>query len=122
MNTKNVILLAVLLASVGVNAGQAKESQSKDIIQVHSHTNSREPIGKQGLTATYRIESGGLIPGSVVQTFTLVLGPLGKKNGNRFQWLHLQATKANGEQFNVWILTDRYPPSNSSAALETTAR
>jgi hypothetical protein len=120
MNTKNVILLAVLLASVGVNAGQAKESQSKDIIQVPSHTNSREPIGKQGLTATYRIESGGLIPGSVVQTFTLVLGPLEKKNGNRFQWLHLQATKANKEQFNVWILTDR--PANVKDAQETTTR
>ena len=122
MNPRVVFLLAVLLYPVSVNGGEGEESKSKDLIEVYSSTNSQEPIGKSGLVATYRHESGGLIPGSVVRTFTLALGPLEKKKGTQFQWLHLQATKAIGEQFNVWILTDRYPPASLTAARETTAR
>lgn len=123
MKSGIVFLLAVvLLHSVCVSRGEAKESNNKDLIEVHSPTNSQEPIGKPGLVATYRHESGGAIPGSVVRTFTLALGPLEEKNSTHFQWLHLQATKSNGEQFNVWILTGRYPPASLTAARETTAR
>ena len=122
MNPKIVLLLAVLLVPVGVNGGEAEESKSKDLIEVHFPANNQEPIGKPGLMATYRHESGGLIPGSVVRTFTLALGPLEEKNSTHYQWLHLQATKSNGEQFNVWILTSRYPPASLTAARETTAR
>ena len=122
MNPKIVLLLVALLYPVGVNGGEAKDSKTKDLIEIHSLTNSQEPIGKQGLVATYRHESAGLIPGSVVRNFTMALGPLEEKQGTQFQWLHLQATKANGEQFNIWILTDRYPPASVKAARETTAR
>jgi hypothetical protein len=34
----------------------------------------------------------------------------------------LHATKANGQSFHVWILTDAYPPASLKAARETTAR
>ncbi len=122
MNPKIVLLLAVLLSSVGLNGGGAKESKIKDLIEVHSLTNSQEPIGKPGLVATYVRESGGLIPSSIVQKFKLALGPLEEENGTQFQWLHLQATQVNGERFNVWILTDRYPPTSVTAARETTER
>ena len=122
MNPRIILLLAVLLYPFGVNRGEAKETKNKDLIEVHSLTNSQEPIGKQGLVATYRHESGSLIPGSVVRSFTLALGPLEEKKGSKFQWLHLHATQANGEQFNVWILTDRYPSASVTAARETTAR
>lgn len=122
MNLRVILLLAVLLYPVGVNGGRAEESKSKDLIEAHFPKNSQEPIGKQGLVATYCHESSGLIPGSVVRTFTLTLGPLEEKKGSQFQWLHLQATKASGEQFNVWILTNRYPPASVTPARETTAR
>ncbi len=122
MNPKIFLLLAALLYPVVVNGGEAKKTKSKDLIEVHSLTNSQGPIGKQGLAATYQHESGSLIAGSVVRNFTLALGPLEVNKGFQFQWLHLQATKVNGEQFNVWILTNRYPPASSTNALKTTAR
>ncbi len=122
MNPRIIFLLALLLYPVGVNGGQAKESKTKDLIEIHSLTNKQEPIGKQGLVATYRHESDSIIAGSVVRDFKLALGPLEEKKGSKFQWLHLQATKENREQFNVWILTDRYPPASVTAARETTAR
>jgi len=122
MNLRIILFLTVLLCPVGLNGGEAKESKSKNLIEVQSLISSQEPIGKQGLVATYRHESSSLIPGSVVQNFTLALGPLEEKKGSNFQWLHLQATKANEEQFSVWILTNRYPPASITAARETTAR
>ncbi len=122
MNPKIVLMLVVLLYPVSVIGSEAEESKSKDLIEVHLPANGDEPIWKPGLTATYQHESGGLIPDSVVRTLTLVLGPLEEKNSTQFQWLHLQATKSNGEQFNVWILTDRYPPASVTTARETTAR
>ena len=96
MNSKIFLLWAILLCPVAVA--------------------EKAPIGKPGLMATYGYASNGTIPGSVVQTFTLTLGPLEVKNGRQFQWLHLHATKANGETFRVWILTDRYPPARETAA------
>ena len=122
MNPKIVLMLAVLLYPVGVNGGEVEVSKRKDLNKVHLSPNGHEPIGKPGLTATYRHESGSSIPGSVVKTFTLGLGPLEEKNGTPFQWLHLQATKSNGERFNVWVLTDRYPSAGLTTAREMTAR
>ena len=122
MKPKIVLILAVLLYLVGVNRGEPEESKSKDIIEAHLPVIGQEPIGKPGLTATYRYDSDGLIPGSVVGNFTLSLGPLEKKNSTYFQWLHLQATKSSKEQFNVWILTDSYPPADLTAAQKTTMR
>ena len=117
-----VLLLAILLHPVGVNRGEAKEPKQKDSIEVHTTGSNQGSIGKPGLVATYRHESGGAIPGSVVMTLRLALGPLKEKNGRQFQWLHLHAAKANGEPFSVWILTKGYPPASVTAARETTAR
>ena len=122
MNPKIVLMLAVLLYPIVVNGGEVEVSKKKELIEVHFSINGQEPIGKPGLTATYQHESGSLIPGSVVRTFTLGLGPLEEKNSTHFQWLHLQANKSNGEQFNVWILTDRYPSASLTATRQTTAR
>ncbi|MFX0200525.1 MAG: hypothetical protein ACFFCW_30775 [Candidatus Hodarchaeota archaeon] len=122
MNPRVILLMVVLLCPVGMNGGEPEELKSKDLIEVRPPTNSQEPIGKLGLTATYRHESSGLIPHSIVQTFMLALGPLEEKNSSHFQWLHLKASKTNGERFSVWILTSRYPPASLTAAQKTTAR
>jgi len=122
MNLKIVLSFIMLLYPAVVNGGELEESKSKDSIETRVHTSSLEPIGKPGLTATYRHESDGSITGSVVRTFTLALGPIEKKNNTDFQWLGLEAAKSNGEQFNVWILTGRYPPADLTAARKTTAR
>jgi len=103
MNLRTVLLLAILLHSVGLSGSKAKESKNKDSIEVHATSSNQGPTGKPGLVATYRHESGGEIPGSVVRTLRLALGP-------------------NGESFSVWILTEGYPPASVTAARETTAR
>ena len=122
MFPKIVLMFAVLLYPVCVDGGELEESKSKDLIEANFPASGKEPIGKPGLVATYRHESDGLIPRSVVRAFTLALGPLEERNSAHIQWLHLQATKSNGEQFNVWILTDRYPPANLTVARKTTKR
>lgn len=84
------------------------------ICPVIADASKQTPIGKPGLTATYSHESTGSIPDSVVRTFTLTLGPIEKTNDLTFQWLSLHATKANGQSFSVWTLTNEYPPSCAS--------
>ena len=79
-------------------------------------------IGKPGLEATYRHESGGALRGCVVETFTLCLGPIEERAGRPFQWLRLHAVKANGESFRVWLLAGGYPPTEIGKAREMTAR
>ena len=122
MNPRTVLLLATLLQSVGLSGSKAEESKNKVSIEVHATRSNQGPIGKPGLVATYRHESDGEIPGSVVRTLRLALGPLEEENGRQYQWLHLSAAKANGEPFSVWILTRGYPPATVTAARETTAR
>jgi hypothetical protein len=122
MNPKTVLMLAVLLCPIFVNAGKAEVSKRKSSIQVNFSANGKEPIGKPGLMAMYQHESVSSIPDSVVRNLKLVLGPLEEKNSTQFQWLHLQATKVSGERFNVWILTDRYPPDSLAVAQKTTVR
>ncbi len=125
MDPRIVLFSVMLLGPVSVNGGSAREFKSNDSLEVHSSVGGQArqaPMGKPGLAATYRHESGDAIPGSLVKTLTLALGPLEEKNGRPFQWLHLHAAKANGESFSVWILTDRYPPTGVSAAHEATAR
>jgi hypothetical protein len=122
MNAGVVLLSAISLYVIGVGGSEAKESRKQDSIQADSTSRGPGPIGKPGLVATYRHESGGAIRGCVVRTLVLSLGPLEERNGRPFQWLHLHAAKANGESFRVWILTHGYPPASVRAARETTAR
>ena len=122
MNPKTVLMLTVLLCPIFVNAGKAEVSKRKSVIEVNFSANGKEPIGKPGLMAMYQHESVSSIPDSVVRNLKLVLGPLEEKNSTQFQWLHLQATKVNGERFNVWILTDRYPPDSLAVAQKATVR
>jgi len=122
MNPKIFLFSIMLLYPVGANRSNAAEFKNSDSVQADSSFSSHGPIGKPGLSAMYRLEPSGAIPGSVVKTFTLALGPSEEKNGHPFQWLHLRATKANGEFFTVWILSDRYPPADVSSARKATAR
>jgi hypothetical protein len=112
----------MLLCAAGAGGGAAREAGKQDLIAADSIRSSRGLIGKPGLVATYRHESGGALRSSVVRTLTLSLGPLEERNGRSFQWLSLHATKANEESFRVWILTHGYPPTSVRAAQETTAR
>ena len=122
MNSRIFFLSFILLCPVVVGGGELIVSKSRDPIEVNPSMSKQTPIGKPGFAATYRHESTGTLPGSVVRTFTLTPGPIEEKDSRQFQWLHLHATKANGQAFDVWILSDKYPPANAVIARETTAR
>jgi len=122
MSPRIVLLLAMLLGQIAANCSEAREPGRRDSIKVRAAGSDQGPIGRPGLVVTYRHESGGQIPGSVVRTLRLALGPLEEKDGRQFQWLYLNAAKANGETFDVRILTQGYPPASVTAARETTAR
>jgi hypothetical protein len=122
VNAGVILLSVMLLSAAGVGGGKARESGKQDSIAADSMRSSRGLIGKPGLAATYRHESGGALRACVVRTLVLSLGPLEERNGLSFQWLSLHATKANEESFCIWILTDGYPPTSVNAARETTAR
>jgi len=121
MNAGVVLLSVVLLYAVGMGGGEARESRKPDARAVDV-TGSQGPIGKPGLAATYRHESGGTLRGCVAKALTLSLGPVEERNGRRFQWLCLHAVKANGTSFRAWILTHGYPPADIREARGTTAR
>lgn len=80
------------------------------------------PLGKPGLVAVYQIEKSDAIPGSVVKTLTVSLGPSDSRQGRPLQWLRLRATKANEESFSVWLLMSEYPPRDLAAARAVVAR
>src|SRR5689334_22271097 len=66
------------------------------------------PLGAPGTEATYRLVSEGTLRSNCVERVTLNLGPI-ESVGARCQWLALRATKANGQRFAVWLLTDAFP-------------
>ena len=122
MNSGIILLSVILLYSDAIGGDETRGSGNQESVSTDLIRSSQLPIGKSGIVAMYRLESNGTIPASVVQIFTLALGPLEEKHGRRFQWLHLYTEKANEERFTVWILSDGYPPIDSKAAHDTTAR
>lgn len=58
-----------------------------------------------GIVARYRYDDSALVRSSVVTKLAVGIGPA--ENGH--QWISLAATKANGEQFAVWLLSAGTP-------------
>ena len=79
-------------------------------------------IGQPGWRARYDCEVSTGLRGSVVKTYVLTLGPIEIRRETRYQWILLDAVKANGERFRVWLLSAGYPPLTLAAARESTAR
>ena len=121
MSREIVFGLAILLCPLAAGEDRARGLDNADSIEVLSG-GGREVLGKPGLVATFCPDSDSAIPGSVVKTLTLGLGPVEEKNGRRLQWLYWQAVKPNRERYSVWILTDEYPPATVTAARKTVAR
>ena len=80
------------------------------------------PLGDPGQIATYQHENPDGLPSAVVETFTLTTGSVEEIAGVMFQWMCLRATKANGEKFTVWLLSEGAPSDDFSVARETTSR
>lgn len=80
------------------------------------------PLGEPGQIATYQHERSGELPNAVVEAFTLTIRSVEEIIGVMSQWMCLRATKANGEKFAVWLLTERLPSENLNVARAATSR
>ena len=74
-------------------------------------THQSYPLGRPGQVATYQHKHSDALSNAVVETFTLTIGSVEKKAGVASQWICLRATKANGEKFAIWLLSEG-PPSD----------
>jgi hypothetical protein len=79
------------------------------------------PLGPPG-EAHYRIARDGVLPGSVVESFVWRRGPVEQQTNQVVQWLQLDATKANGTKFSVWLLCKVEPPESLTTAEEAVRR
>jgi len=67
------------------------------------------PIGPAGQGARYRCAAADGLKPSTVKVFSLVFGPVEQRESKSVQWVLLHATKANAEEFRVWLLSAGYP-------------
>jgi len=79
-------------------------------------------IGPPGQTAQYHLAQTDRPPESVINTVSINLGKTESVDGIPHQWLHLDATKANGGRLRVWLLSDGFPPGDLRQARSRTAR
>ena len=80
------------------------------------------PLSEPGQVATYQHESPDKLPSAIVETFTGTIGSVEEIAGVMSQWMCLRATKANGEKFAVWLLSECVPPDDLTVARETISR
>lgn len=81
------------------------------------------PPGKPGLRGHYRLEQSGEPARTTVVRFSLAYGPVESAGSQPTrQWLYLDATKASGESFRVWLLSSEYPSPELTKARKTVAR
>ena len=80
------------------------------------------PIGKPGQVGTYQHESEDTLVKTVVQTLTVAIGSVEEKAGVSYQWLCLRATKASGEKFAVWLLSNSVLTKNLKVDSATISR
>ena len=80
------------------------------------------PLGEPGQIAAYQHESRDGLPSTVVETFTVTIGAVEEMAGVISQWMCLRATKANGEKFAVWLLSEGAPSDDFTVARTTISR
>ena len=85
---------------------------------VRSHAAEHPPIGPVGTRAIYAHESSDNLRDTAVKRLVVSLGQMETLATGTFQWLELDATKADGNRFRVWLLANAYP--QRSLALATT--
>ena len=80
------------------------------------------PLGEPGQMATYQYEGEDPLPNTIVRTFTWAIGSVEEKPDVSSQWICLRATKASGEKFAVWLLSENIPSEDLKEASATTSR
>jgi hypothetical protein len=116
-------LLAWYLTAVGSNVLSAVESDDPpETKKSAAQPVSAMPVSPPGKPARYVHQKEGGLPDAVVKTFSVAWGAIENTSKGEFQWLFLHATKANGDQFRVWLLTAGYPADTLDTARKRTAR
>ena len=82
----------------------------------------RSQLGPPGQVAHYRLQAAATPRDSTVTKVSVGLGAVERQAGADYQWLVLEATKANGKSFRLWLLTAGYPPESAQAAENSIAR
>ena len=85
-------------------------------------TRQAYPLGRPGQVATYQHKHSDELPNAVVETFTVTIGSVDKKAGVASQWICLRTTKANGERFAVWLLSEGIPSDDLTIDSATISR
>ncbi len=122
MNQRILPVIVGLLFVSGIDRCEASRPENADRLNIRSESQRRAPIGTPGLAATYRHENRETIPESVVRDLRIIFGEVEERNGKEYQWLSLHGTKANEQEFRVWLLSECYPPSALDEAQKTTVR
>ena len=80
------------------------------------------PLGPVGSRATYVFQTEKAPRGSTVSRLVVSLGPIETRAAGAFQWLELDASKAAGKRFRVWLLANAYPQRSLRLAATNLAR
>jgi hypothetical protein len=80
------------------------------------------PANKPGTVARYLCEPEAGLPATVVRTFSMGWGQSEQTSKGDCRWLFVEATKASGQEFRVWLLTDGYPADTLAEARRHLAR
>ena len=80
------------------------------------------PLGPIGARANYILDSAQAPRESTVQRLVVSFGPVETRAARLFQWLELDATKADGKRFRVWLLANAYPQGSPTLAATNLAR
>lgn len=72
--------------------------------------------------ARYHNERQTGLADTVVKSYSITWGPVERTPSGAFQWMRLDAAKANGGEFRLWLLTGGSPAETRETALERAAR
>ncbi|HTL54917.1 MAG TPA: hypothetical protein VL361_04525 [Candidatus Limnocylindrales bacterium] len=116
-------LAPLLSVTLSIASGITAEPEAPDRFEASSSLPSaRAPIGLPGQVARYRLQASGQPRASTVIRYELGLGAIEQRFGHDCQWLWLQATKADGKQFRIWLLAAAYPAEEPEATEVPIAR
>ena len=79
-------------------------------------------LGPVGTTTTYILDSRNATRETTVRRLVMSLGAVETHESGTFQWLKLDAAKANGESFRVAVLEKAYPNRSLTTAATNLAR
>ncbi|NOS68478.1 MAG: hypothetical protein HOP33_00925 [Verrucomicrobia bacterium] len=92
------------------------------VIADYATAAEQPPLGPIGTTAAYILDSASAPRETTARRLVISLGPVETHGSGTFQWLNLDATKVNGDEFRVSVLAKAYPNRLLNTAATNLAR